>query len=127
VRFLGVRKDVPDLLAAADLFVLSSEREGLSMSVLEAMRAGRACVVTDVGGNAEVVAAGINGLVVPPSNPPALGAGLVAALSDRARLGAWGVAARQRWEMNFTAEHMVRDTEALYRAELERAGRGPNH
>ena len=112
-----------DLLAAADLYVLSSVREGLSMSVLEAMRAGRACVVTDVGGNAEAVAEGSNGLVVPPSDAPALAAGRVAALSDRTRLDAWGVAARRRWEAIFTAEHMVRSTEALYRAELGRAGR----
>ena len=125
VRFLGVRKDVRDLLAAADLYVLSSVREGLSMSVLEAMRAGRACVVTDVGGNAEAVAEGVNGLVVPPSNPHALGAALVNALADRDRLDAWGVAARRRWEASFTAEHMVRDTEAIYRSELERAGGSP--
>lgn len=125
VRFLGVRKDVRDLLAAADVYVLSSEREGLSMSVLEAMRAGRACVVTDVGGNAEAVAEGVNGLVVPPSNPKALGTALVAALSDRARLDTWGVASRRRWEAGFTAEKMVRDTETLYRVELRRAGGDP--
>jgi L-malate glycosyltransferase len=125
VRFLGVRKDVRDLLAAADLYVLSSVREGLSMSVLEAMRAGRACVVTDVGGNAEAVAPDVNGLVVPPSDARALGAALAAALADTGRLAAWGQAARRRWEASFTAEKMVRDTETLYRTELERAGGGP--
>jgi glycosyltransferase involved in cell wall biosynthesis len=78
-----------------------------------------------VGGNAEAVAAGVNGLVVPPSNAPALAAALIDALSDPARLGAWGVAARRRWEAKFTAEHMVRDTETLYRTELQRAGGGP--
>jgi glycosyltransferase involved in cell wall biosynthesis len=125
VRFLGTRTDVRDLLAAADLYVLSSVREGLSMSILEAMRAGRAAVVTDVGGNSEAVADGVNGRVVPPSDPRALGAALVAALSDRPRLESWGVAARRRWEAEFTAGKMARDTEALYRSELRRAGRLP--
>ncbi len=125
VRFLGVRDDVRDLLAAADLYTLSSVREGLSMSILEAMRAARACVVTDVGGNAEAVAEGVNGLVVPASDPDALGAALVAALSDRGRLEAWGAAARRRWETMFTADHMVRETEALYRSALRSAGHRP--
>ena len=125
VRFLGVRKDVRDLLAAADVFVLSSVREGLSMSILEAMRAGRASVVTDVGGNAEAVTDGVNGLVVPPSDPGALGAALVAALVDPARLENWGLAARRRWEVAFTAEHMVRTTEALYRSGLLRKRPSP--
>jgi glycosyltransferase involved in cell wall biosynthesis len=121
-HLLGVRNDVPLLLAAADVFVLSSEREGLSISVLEAMRAGKAAVVTDVGGNGEAVEHGVTGLVVPPANPSALGEALVALLSDPAKARAWGAAARRRWEETFTAEHMVRVTEELYRSELSRSG-----
>src|SRR6185503_1285275 len=55
VLWLGARADVSDLVEASDLFVVSSQREGLSLSLLEAMRGGRAAVVTRVGGNAEAV------------------------------------------------------------------------
>ena len=62
VQFLGQRADVAELLTGFDVFVLSSEREGLSMSMLEAMRASRPAVVTDVGGNGEAVEHGVTGL-----------------------------------------------------------------
>ena len=65
VRFLGARNDVPDLMEACDVFVLSSSREGLSVTLLEAMRAGRATIATDVGGNPEAVADGVTGRIVP--------------------------------------------------------------
>ncbi len=118
VRFLGVRGDVPDLLAAADLFVLSSVREGLSLSLLEAMRAGRPAVTTDAGGNREAVVPGGTGLVVPPHDAAALGGAMAELAADAAKRAAWGAAARRRWEERFTAGHMVRDTEELYRAVL---------
>ena len=123
VRFLGVRRDVPGLLAAADLFVLSSVREGLSLSLLEAMRAGRAVVATDVGGNREAVVPGATGLLVPAGDAAALAEAMAALAADGAKRAAWGGAARRRWEERFTAEHMVRDTEALYRAVLAKAKR----
>ena len=117
-RFLGVRQDVPALFAAADLFVLSSVREGLSLSLLEAMRAGRAAVVTGVGGNGEAVVPGETGLVVPVGDVAALARALAGLAADGAKREAWGRAARRRWEETFTADHMVRDTEALYRGLL---------
>src|SRR5262249_53075972 len=76
VRWLGPRADVGDLVNATDLFTLSSEREGLSISVLEAMRGSRACVATRVGGNAEAVADGETGLIVAAHDPPALAVAL---------------------------------------------------
>ena len=121
-RFLGVRRDVPGLLAAADLFVLSSVREGLSLSLLEAMRAGRAVVATDVGGNREAVVPGATGLLVPAGDAAALAAAMAELAADGAKRAAWGGAARRRWEERFTAEHMVRDTEELYRAVLAEDG-----
>lgn len=120
VHLLGVRNDVSRLLAAADVYVLSSAREGLSMSLLEAMRAGKAAVVTSVGGNGEAVSHGVTGTVVPPANPSALAEGLVMLLSDPAKVAEWGAAARRRWAVRYTAEHMVRDTEEIYRSELLR-------
>lgn len=121
VTLLGPRNDVADLMGAADVFVLASVREGLSVTLLEAMRAGRPAVVTDVGGNAEAVADGVTGRVVPMGDVGALGSALAELAVDPARRAAWGRAASERWRSRFTAERMVRETEALYREAL--AGR----
>jgi glycosyltransferase involved in cell wall biosynthesis len=123
VRFLGDREDVADLLEACDLFVLSSVREGLSVTLLEAMRAGRAVVATDVGGNAEAVARDVTGRIVATRDPRALAGALESLLGDPARREAFGSAARARFAERFTAERMVRETEALYREALAEAGR----
>jgi glycosyltransferase involved in cell wall biosynthesis len=119
VRFIGARQDVPDLLAAADVFVLSSVREGLSISILEAMRAGLAVVVTRAGGCAEAVADHETGRLVPVEDPPALADALLEILSDPERAAAMGAAGRARWSRCFSAERMVRETEALYRQVLQ--------
>jgi glycosyltransferase involved in cell wall biosynthesis len=77
VRFLGVRDDVPNLMAAADALVVPSRWEGLPMVLLEAASAGLPVVATDVGGNAEVIVDQETGLLVPPDDPEALGVALV--------------------------------------------------
>ncbi len=124
VRFLGAREDVGDLLAAADVFVLSSRREGLPVTLLEAMRAGRAAVVTRAGGCAEAVADGDTGLLVPVGDAVALGAALRALLADPGRCARLGDAARERWAREFTAERMVLETEGIYEAALAAGGTG---
>lgn len=72
VKFLGARADIPDLLAALDVFVLSSVQEGVPLSVVEAMGAGKPVIATDVGGLRLLVKPSINGLLVPPEDPAAL-------------------------------------------------------
>ncbi len=116
VRFLGARADVPDLMEAADVFALSSVREGLSVTLLEAMRAGRAVVASRVGGNGEAVADGATGMLVPPGDALALAAALRVLLDDPDRAAALGLAGRRRWAGRFTAERMVRETEEIYAA-----------
>jgi glycosyltransferase involved in cell wall biosynthesis len=69
LRFLGVRRDVPALLAAADIFALSSQDEGLGTSLLDATYAGCALVATAVGGIPEIVIDGQTGLLAPPRDP----------------------------------------------------------
>jgi glycosyltransferase involved in cell wall biosynthesis len=118
VDLLGPRGDVADLMEAADAYVLASVREGLSVTLLEAMRAGRPALVTDIGGNAEAVEDGVTGRVVPVGDGAALARGLTELAGDPARRAAWGAAARERWRSRFTAERMVRETEALYREAL---------
>ncbi len=120
--FLGARLDVADLVAACDVFVLSSSREGLSVTLLEAMRASRACVATDVGGNAEAVEDGVTGRVVPVGDAAALGDAIADLLAHPGRPAALGRAGRERWERLFTAERMVRETERLYDEVLKARG-----
>jgi glycosyltransferase involved in cell wall biosynthesis len=96
VRFCGAREDILDLYNAADAFVMSSEFEGLSAALLEAASTGLPAVVTDVGGNADVVKDEITGYVVPPAAPKQLAAAmhrLMALLPDS--LQTMGNAARQ--------------------------------
>lgn len=118
VTLLGARLDAPDLMEAADLFVLPSVREGLSITILEAMRAGRPVVATRIGGNGEAVVEGGTGLLVPASDPGALARALLELFGDPARAAAMGAAGRARWSERFTAERMVRSLERLYREAL---------
>jgi glycosyltransferase involved in cell wall biosynthesis len=118
VWFLGARTDVGDLLTAADVFTLSSRREGLPVTLLEAMRGGCAAVVTRAGGCAEAVVEGTTGRLVPVDAAPALGAALAALLADPEGCARMGREASARWAREFTAERMVRETEAVYAAAL---------
>lgn len=121
VRFLGARTDAADLFEACDLMVLSSSREGLPVTLLEAMRARRATVATDIGGSAEVVADGETGRIVPVGDAAALADAIVELLADPAKRAAFGEAGHRRWRERFTAANMVRATETIYRELL--AGR----
>lgn len=112
IRFLGARDDVPDLLAAADLFVLPSLFEGLPLSLIEAMAAGLPIVASEIGGIDEVVESGVTGLLVPPDR---LAGALIALLLDRERAAAMGRAGRQRFETLFASARMGCETLAVYR------------
>lgn len=119
VQILGRRDDVGDLLAACDVMVLPSRREGLGVAALEAMAAGRPVVASAVGGLADAVANGRSGLLVPPDDPAALARALEQLLRDaplRARLGAAGPA---RVAEGFLPEQMVEAYERIYRQVLE--------
>lgn len=76
VKFLGLRKDVPHVLSAADAFVLSSAWEGLPNVVMEALAAAKPVVATDVGGVRELVEENKSGFIVPAKSPGALAAAL---------------------------------------------------
>jgi glycosyltransferase involved in cell wall biosynthesis len=123
VVLLGERRDVPALLARADLFVLPSRFEGLPTALIEAMAAGRPIVATDVGGNAEVVTEE-TGWIVPAERPSALARAITDALDSD--LGAIGRRARRRAEQHFTAGMMARAYAKLYEGMIERrqASRG---
>ena len=115
VSFLGIRRDVPSLLAASDLFVMPTLWEGLGLVFLEAMAFSLPVVSTAVSAVPEVVAHGETGILVPPRDPAALHGALAFLLDrpeERARLGAAG---RRRLEERFGLARMVEETEAVYR------------
>jgi glycosyltransferase involved in cell wall biosynthesis len=103
--------------------VLSSVREGLPVTALEAMRAGRPVIATEAGGCAEAVEDGVTGRIVPMRDAPALARALAEVLGDPDRASRMGRAGQERWAARFTAERMVRETEALYRAACESSRR----
>jgi glycosyltransferase involved in cell wall biosynthesis len=114
VRLLGNRTDVPELLAACDVFVLSSIAEGMPITVLEAMAAGLPVVVTDVGGMASVVQAGVNGALVPARNPDALAQALAEYATDETLRRRHGDAGRARALARFGLDKMVTAYTGLY-------------
>jgi glycosyltransferase involved in cell wall biosynthesis len=121
-HFLGVREDVPDLLAAAELFVLPSLWEGMSVALLEAMAAGRPVVATAVSGTGQVMLPGKTGLVVPPADSQALADAMVALLTNRTLARDMGKAARRIVEREFSAEQQAARHVALYEAALHQEG-----
>lgn len=114
----GSRDDVPGLLRALDLFVLPSQAEGISNTILEAMACGLPVVATAVGGNPELVADGATGALVPPNDPTALAVALQAYVIDPARRAAHAAAARQRVETRFSLANMMARYAALYEGVL---------
>jgi glycosyltransferase involved in cell wall biosynthesis len=118
VRFLGARRDVPTLLAAADVGLLVSHEEGFSNAILEGMAAGLPMIVTDVGGNAEAVQHGVTGLIVPSKNPKELAAAILRLANDPAARAAFGEAGRRRVQEHFSLTACVDKYEELYRGLL---------
>ncbi|MED5331060.1 MAG: glycosyltransferase [Planctomycetota bacterium] len=114
VCFLGERDDVPQLLEAADLFVLPSHREGLPLSLVEAHAMGRPSVATDVGGISEVLIHGETGILVPPGEEEALVHGMESLLRDVSQRRVMGKAARYRYEQKFSHSRMVEEYIDLY-------------
>jgi glycosyltransferase involved in cell wall biosynthesis len=113
VRFLGARSDMPELLAAADVFVLSSFWEGMPLAVMEAMAAGKPVVCTAVGGSIEIVQDGATGRLVPSGNS-ALLADAMMEMADPARRASFGSLGAETAAGQFGLATMVRAYEVLY-------------
>lgn len=107
IRVLGYRRDVPDLLRAADLFTLPSHREGMPRSIIEAMLSGLPVVATDIRGAREEVVHGETGLLVPVRSAAALAAALQALARDPARRRAMGEAGLRRARAQFDEARIV--------------------
>ena len=111
VTFLGFRRDMDVLLGACDLVVLPSLYEGLPLTLIEAMAAGRAVVATDIGGTRELVVDGATGILVPPRDPAALASAVQRVAGDDSLARRLGSAGRER------------SVQSLLRGEDGRAGR----
>jgi len=113
VRLLGWQAEIATLYAAADLVVISSDNEGMPVTLIEAAMAGVPGVTTDVGSASEVVAHGVTGLVV-AADSEALGEALAELVVDEGRRASMGTAAAERARERFGVRRLVRDHEDLY-------------
>lgn len=114
VKFLGFRDDVTQLLAEADVFLMSSHYEGISIAVLEAMRAGLAVVGTRVGGMSETVEHGRTGWLVADNDEEGFTEAMREALADPIRRIASGGAGQVRQQREFSLDQAARRYMALY-------------
>jgi sugar transferase (PEP-CTERM/EpsH1 system associated) len=115
VRLLGERNDIPLILRALDVFVLSSIGEGISNAILEAMAAGLPVIATRVGGNVELVREALTGRLIEPRRPEALAEALSAYFDDPVLARAHGAAGRERVATDFGLDRMLAEYISLYR------------
>ncbi|MDA1263774.1 MAG: glycosyltransferase family 4 protein [Planctomycetota bacterium] len=113
--FAGIRRDVPALMAASDVFTMASRWEGLGLVFLEAMSTGMPVLSTNVSAIPEVVVEGETGLLVPPDDVPALTAGMLRMAGDADLRAGMSQAGRARVREVFGLDRMVDETLAVYR------------
>ena len=119
VRFLGRREDIPQLLAACDVFALPSLYEGSSLAVLEAMAAGIPIVSSAIGGTEELIEDGRSGLLVPPGDAKALAAALRRLLEEPGLREQLATRARERVDTDLTREQNAERVAETYRELLD--------
>lgn len=122
VRMLGPRRDIPELLALSEVFVLPSLFEGLPITLLEAMASATPIVVTDVDGIRDVIEHEVDGLLVPSRDPESLAKAIDALLSDPERARELGRKSFEKARERYDIRHHVRKIEDLYMRLLEEKG-----
>jgi len=125
IVFTGRREDVAAITGELDIAVMPSLREAQGISILEAMARRRPVVASAVGGIPEVLTDGLDGILVPPADPPALAAAGIRLASSPALRSRMGEAGRATAERRFSLDAMVRRIEQVYDGELVRAGALP--
>ena len=114
VHLPGVRGDIGALVGASQILAMPSLWEGMPLSILEGMHCANAIVASNVGGIPETVRDGVDGLLTPPADVPALAAALRQLLEDPSRRQRMGQAAQERAQREFSISGMMDRYEALY-------------
>ncbi|MEQ1602839.1 MAG: glycosyltransferase [Methylophilaceae bacterium] len=120
IQWLGLREDIPDLLAAADIYVSASHEEGFSNSLLEAMGAGKPVVATNVGGTPEMLAQGKLGLLVEPADADGLTKALAVLIDNPEMRLQFGQMAADQVAAQYSVDEMVKQYLMLYRGGLDK-------
>jgi glycosyltransferase involved in cell wall biosynthesis len=120
VLMLGLRRDVPEVLRAFDVFVSPAVEEAFGINILEAMLMGLPVVATAVGGVSEVVEDGVTGLLVPAQDPSSLAGAVEHLLKDRALAEKMGLAGQRRARELFSPERYASTLEGVWESLLER-------
>ncbi|KEO83302.1 glycosyltransferase [Tumebacillus flagellatus] len=115
IKFMGFRKDVPDLLPQLDVFVLPSLSEGLSVAILEALAVGVPMIATAVGGTPEVITDGVDGLLVPSANPDALAEAVCLLVKNTELRERLAKAGQEMVFRRFALSRLVQETTDLYK------------
>jgi glycosyltransferase involved in cell wall biosynthesis len=118
VLMLGLRDDIPRILASADIYVMPSLREGMGQSTMEAMAMGVPVIVSNVGGLPELVIDNQTGIVVPPKDVSSLAKAMITMLSDKEKSRRLAEAARQSIRDKYSIERTIDKTLELYAALL---------
>jgi glycosyltransferase involved in cell wall biosynthesis len=122
VAFLGEREDIPAVLAASDILLIPSWREAFGRIVVEGMAAGRPVVATSVGGPAELVRNGVDGLLVPPRRPELLAQAVGGLLGEPEHAAEMGERGRERARSELAVGRLVAEVVSVY-DELVQASR----
>ncbi|MBI5682893.1 MAG: glycosyltransferase [Deltaproteobacteria bacterium] len=122
VHFLGLRRDIPEILSAFNVFVLPSIQEGFSNALVEAMAMGCPVVATAVSGNKEAIVDGIEGFLIPPADAGTMASAIERLYADRVLRKKMSAAARQRVEEHFSLKQHIEKIERLYISLLKGKG-----
>ena len=116
IRFLGQRRDVEDILAGSDIALNTSDSEGLSNSVIEAMRAGLPVIASDVEGNRELIEDGLTGCLFPAGNYEELAKQILYLLKNPEVAERLGTTAGKRVEERFSVTEMIDNYSRFYQS-----------
>jgi glycosyltransferase involved in cell wall biosynthesis len=119
ITLTGFRSDIQNLISTFDILVVPSLAEGFPMITLEAMAMSKPLVATQIQGIIEQISDGVEGILVPPKAPKALGTAVLSLLQDRKLASRLGAAARSKVEACFSVEKMVEETEKVYLSVLK--------
>jgi glycosyltransferase involved in cell wall biosynthesis len=117
IKFLGFRKDIPELLAASDICCLMSLHEGLPRCIMEAMAAGKPVIATNVRGNRDLIQDGVNGILVPVNDVEATAKAIEKLSHDeqlRQKMGREG----RRIIEDFSVENVLKEMDEIYKCYL---------